>query len=77
MKKLKRILAILGVAILAGLYLMTLFFAFFDASTGMVFFKASVICTIVIPVLLWAYMLIYRLSGNSKEETKEDAKKYQ
>lgn len=61
MKKGKRILAILGVIFLAGLYLLTLIFAITDNSNSMNFFAASVFATIVIPVLIWAYTFIYKL----------------
>lgn len=61
MKKLKRILAILGVIILAGMYLTTLILAICGDSNTMNAFVASVVATAVIPVLLWAYSMIYRL----------------
>ncbi|MFP3153258.1 hypothetical protein LQZ18_02280 [Lachnospiraceae bacterium ZAX-1] len=69
MKKAKRITAILGVIILIALYLSTLVFALL----GEEFIKmlmAAVGATIVIPVLLWAYTLIYRLrkDANRKQD---------
>lgn len=61
MKKLKRILALLGVVLLAGLYLTTLILAICGNSNTMNVFIASIVATAVIPVLLWAYSMIYRL----------------
>ena len=61
MKKVRQILAILGVIILVALYLLTLFAALFDSSDTMQFFFASVVATVIIPALLWAYTFIYRL----------------
>jgi dolichyl-phosphate-mannose--protein O-mannosyl transferase len=61
MKKIKQILAILGVVLLVGLYLVTLLCAILDRSETMGMFKASVFATVVIPVLIWAYTFIYKL----------------
>ena len=46
MSKTKRILALLGVILLAALYLSTLFFAIFDSPNTMWLFKASIAATI-------------------------------
>ncbi|XCP84255.1 hypothetical protein ABXS75_14450 [Roseburia hominis] len=62
MKKTKRILALVGVFLLIGMYACTLIFALLDDSRTMWLFKASVACTILVPVLLYAYTLFYRLS---------------
>lgn len=56
----KRILAILGIVLLLGLYAATFIFALMKspASTGM--FKAAIYCTITVPVLLYGYSLVYK-----------------
>jgi len=59
-EKLKRILALLGAVLLAGLYLITLVLAFVDPTASKDWLKASVVCTVVIPVFLYAYIMIYR-----------------
>ena len=70
MKGLKRILALAGVVILAGMVLLTLFFAV----TGSRYFMASMLLTLTFPLLLYAYLFIYRLiKGDS--EPKEPANK--
>ena len=58
--KMKRILALAGSVLLAGLYLITLILAFADPTASKDWLKASVVCTVVIPIFLYAYLLIYR-----------------
>lgn len=71
MKKIKQILAISGVILLAGLYVITLICAITDKSQTMSLFKASVFATVIIPVLIWAYSFIYRLiTGSHSQEPK-------
>ena len=76
MKKIKQILAILGCVLLVALYVSTLVFALIGSEDTMNLFCASVYATVVVPVLIWAYSLIYRLlknhSGDSKEDTDEE-----
>ena len=67
MKKVKQILALIGVILLAALYVTTLILAITDNSGTMNMFFASVVATIIIPVLIWAYTLIYRLSRGNKD----------
>lgn len=69
MKKVRQILAILGVIILVALYLLTLFAALFDSSDTMQFFFASVVATVIIPALLWAYTFIYRLIKKKTDDS--------
>ncbi len=61
MKKTKRILALTGAVILFGMYACTLIFALTDHSETMGLLKASIACTIILPVFLYAYSLIYKL----------------
>ncbi len=72
MKNLKRILALAGVALLVLLYFATLLCALFDASSSMFFFRASVTCTILVPILLWGYTVIYRLAKKKNEKELEE-----
>jgi hypothetical protein len=53
MKKIKQILAITGAVLLVGLYLTTLILAITDSSETMNVFFASVVATVMIPVLIW------------------------
>ena len=58
--KIKRVVALLGVVILVGLYLITLILAFVDPTASKDWLKASIICTIIIPLFFYAYLLVYR-----------------
>ncbi|EEG75641.1 hypothetical protein CLOHYLEM_04377 [[Clostridium] hylemonae DSM 15053] len=62
MKKLKRITALAGAVLLAGMYMSTLIFALLDRSETMGLLKASVVCTVLLPVLLYAYTLVYKIT---------------
>lgn len=64
MKKLQRILAGTGALVLLGLYGSTLFFACSKDPRSGQWLMASLACTILIPVLLYAYMLMYRYLKN-------------
>lgn len=68
MKKTKRILAIIGVVLLVALYGSTLVFAIFDHTKSLGLLKASIACTILLPVLLYAYTLIYKLLNKKDRE---------
>ncbi|MCI8596847.1 MAG: hypothetical protein HFJ10_00145 [Lachnospiraceae bacterium] len=59
-QKLKRIFALAGAILLACLYLVTLVLAFVDPTASKDWLKASLVCTVVIPCFLYAYILIYR-----------------
>ena len=75
MKKLQRVLAIAGVVLLVGLYAATLFFALSGSPESDGWFKASIACTIIVPVFLYANMLVYKVlknRGDTKQMTKED-----
>ena len=59
-EKVKRILALCGALLLAALYLITLVLAVIDPTEAKNWLKAAVVCTVIIPVFLYAYILIYR-----------------
>ena len=59
-RKIKRIVALLGVIILVALYLATLILAFVDPTEAKNWLKAAVVCTVIIPIFFYAYLLIYR-----------------
>ena len=69
MKKAKRILALAGAVLLECMYACTIILALMGspATTGL--FKASVAATILVPVLLYAYILVARLlKGSGSDE---------
>ena len=72
MKKVKQILAIIGIILLVLLYLSTLICAIIDRTETMRLFQASILATVIIPVLLWAYSFIYKLiKKNAKDQMDE------
>lgn len=71
MKKMKRLFALIGVILLIGLYGMTIVCAIFDNSDTMVYLKASIVATVMLPTLLWIYMFIFKLlKKNDKDAEK-------
>lgn len=74
MKKGKRILAMAGVVILAVLYIITLVSAIFATPATKDFFLLSLVATILIPLLVYIYMLIARLifGRDSDEEAVQE-----
>ena len=68
MKNSKRYLAILGVVLLVGLYGATLVFAMINSPAAYTMFKVCLFCTIAVPVLLYAMILVYRQLKRKNEE---------
>lgn len=68
MKKVKQILAIIGIILLVVLYGSTIICAFLDIPDSMNLLMASIAATFIIPVLIWTYSFIYRLIH--KDDTK-------
>lgn len=61
MKKLKRILALVGVLLLAGLYILTFVSALLSTPYSAGLFKACLFSTVFIPIMIYAILLIYRI----------------
>lgn len=72
MKNLKRILAAIGAILLIAMYVSTLVFAFIDHSKTLGLLKASIACTIILPCLLYAYSLVYKISKHNDLEYLEE-----
>ncbi|BCJ96141.1 hypothetical protein acsn021_37100 [Anaerocolumna cellulosilytica] len=70
MKKLKRILALTAVIILVSLYIVTLVAAFISSPSSNTLFKASIFCTVTIPIMMYGYLLVHRLvKGKSEDDS--------
>jgi len=67
MKKIKKFLAVIGILVLAGLYIATIVMAFLNHPNFFDFLMASVYATVVIPVLLWAYSFIFKLTNKDND----------
>lgn len=63
--KAKRVFALVGAVLLALMYILTLVFALSDNPETMSLFKASLVLTIILPVFLYGYQLVYRVLKNA------------
>lgn len=75
--KSKRILAMAGVVIILICYAIALVCAFIGSPNARSMLMAALFCTIVVPVILYAYQMIYRLGTRDKhtaEGSSEDNK---
>ena len=61
MNKIKRILAMITVIILAVLYAATLIFALIDSPWAFSMFRVCIGMTVILPVLLYIYFWIYKV----------------
>lgn len=74
MKKAKRILALTGAVLLVCMYACTLIFALMGSPASAGLFRASVAATILIPVLLYAYILVARvLKGDDSDSAPDNS----
>lgn len=65
MKNAKRILALAAAILLFGMYLSTLIFALIGSPHSIDLLWASIACMIVLPVLLYGYMLVFKLTRHN------------
>ena len=70
--KTKRILAAIGAFLLFAMYASTLAFALIDHPAAQDLLMASIACTIILPVLLYAYTLVYRLTKSNEDGSNEN-----
>ena len=74
MKNFKQILAILGIVLIIGVNLLLVFAAGTASENNMGVFEAAVVTMILVPVLLWIYLYIYKLM-KKRNEDKENSEK--
>ncbi len=70
MKKIKQILAILGIVLILGLNIFLVFAAGTANENDMGLFGGAVVAVIMVPILLWIYMYIFKLIKKRNEEKK-------
>ena len=75
MKKTKQILAILGIVLILGLNIFVVFAAGTASEDGMGLFGGAVVGMVMIPILLWIYLYIFKLIKKREEEKEIDAEK--
>ena len=74
-KKVKRIVALIGALILIGLYLLVLILGITASPATKDVLMAAIGCTIVLPCLLYAMMLIARVLGGKREDRDDPSDK--
>ena len=67
MKKSRRILAMAGVVLLLGLYLITLILACLGKDFFPMF-MAALFASMALPILLWIYSFIYKLTKKDSQQ---------
>lgn len=67
-QKTKRILALLAVILILLLYLTTLVLSFFKSGRAGELLMISLVATVVIPVLLYLYLWLYRTFRKKKQD---------
>ena len=69
----KRVAAIIGIVLLAALYLVTLCLAIFGNEHTTSWFMASICATIIVPILIWVYLWLYRMLKKDVADAQEKA----
>lgn len=72
MKKTKRILALIGAILLLLMYVAAFIVTILDHTSDMRYWKAAMVATVIIPVLIWAYSFVYKLIKGSDDYEKND-----
>lgn len=76
MKKPKRILAFAGAVLLIFMYAATMLLAIFGNENTQGWLMASIVLTVIVPVLLYAIRLVARVfSGKNQEDAFRNAEK--
>ena len=70
----KRILALAGIVILVGIYLLSLIFALIDHPMKSSMLYASLYATVVIPALIYAVILIGKLMHKDDNTDEENSR---
>lgn len=73
MKKIRQTIAIIMVIFLIGLYIVTLIAAITSTPATPGLFKASLFSTMVLPIMFYIYLMIYK-SFKKRDENSEDKK---
>lgn len=65
----KRIFAVLGIVGLVGLYLLSFISAILAKPYAANLFMASIFCTMVIPIVIYGFLVIYRYVHRNEENS--------
>lgn len=69
-KSTKQILALTGIGLLVGLFVLSMILAFIDTPLTNQLFKVSISLTFIVPVILYVIIMFYKLSH--KNDVPED-----
>ena len=72
MKKAKQILAILGIVLILGVNILLVITAFGATEDNTNIFNAAIVTVVLVPVLLWVYLYIFKLIKKNNEDKKEE-----
>lgn len=67
----KRIAAIIGLVLIAAMYIATMIFALIGSPFAQSCLMASLFCTFVIPVTVYAYLILLRMTGKTSPDTQD------
>lgn len=70
LKKLKRVLAIICLVLIVGMYIVTLVTALIGTELAARLFRASVAATIALPAFMWLILTFIKLGKRKNEEEK-------
>lgn len=68
MKKVKQILAILGIVLILGINILLVVSAFGATEDNTNIFNAAIVTVILVPVLLWIYLYVFKLIKKNAED---------
>lgn len=68
----KQIAALIGVGLLVSLYILTFIFAIFDFEGSDVMFRACLLGSVVLPILIWVYIYLYDLLKKNRDGENDD-----
>lgn len=71
MSKTKRIAAIIGIVLILSMYLISFLSAIFATEYSHGLFMASIFCTIIIPLMIYMYIAVYKIV-HRKDESEEN-----
>ena len=69
----KRVAAIAGLCLIGIMYIATIIFALMDSPFARSCLMASLFCTIVIPVIIYAYLMLLNIWNRREENTEKDS----
>ena len=77
MKKVKQILAILGIVLILAINVLLVVSAFGATEDNTNIFNAAIVTVILVPVLLWVYLYVFKLIKKNAEDKQAKAEELQ